>query len=389
MRFRSHCFHESDLIAQVHGTRLRSRHAATRTKLRFGERSDVARVRQHVGFDRQPAQSWLELWVGSKAGSYEALDIVRNNNGFRRAHMFLASRADSAFAIDCEHTPVHFIHSRIHADEHARIGNRDAARHRGKIGNTDCRKTCAERESLHNTDRDAHACERAGSTPIGNTVELVQREPCFAQDLINHRQHELGMPTCSFHRTLDNPPLNAQRHGASLSRSVDRENLHIRTIMRIVIVLEEQDTLAKRAKIAKEDKEISMENDMDENEIGKTIVGVAIHIHRELGPGLLESVYETILVYELRNRGFQAERQVSIPIRYRDLAFQEGFRADVLVNRRVIVELKCVEKLSSAHRKQLLTYLRLAGLKLGFLLNFGEYLMKNGVVRTVNGLDNV
>ena len=125
---------------------------------------------------------------------------------------------------------------------------------------------------------------------------------------------------------------------------------------------------------------------MDENEIGKCIVDIAVQIHRETGPGLLETVYEIILAHQLRQRGFQVERQVAIPIEYHGLKFDEGFRADILVENKVIVELKCVEKLNNAHKKQLLTYLRLTKMHLGYLLNFSESLMKNGITRTVNSL---
>ena len=125
---------------------------------------------------------------------------------------------------------------------------------------------------------------------------------------------------------------------------------------------------------------------MDENEIGKHVVDTAIQIHRETGPGLLETVYETILSNQLQIRGLEVKRQVSIPIEYRNLRFDEGFRADLLIENKVIVELKCVEKLNNAHYKQLLTYLRLTGMHLGFLLNFSESLMKNGIHRTVNNL---
>jgi GxxExxY protein len=125
---------------------------------------------------------------------------------------------------------------------------------------------------------------------------------------------------------------------------------------------------------------------MDEDEVGRIIVDVAVHVHRELGPGLLETVYEIILADGLRTRGLRVERQVAIAIEYGGRSFDEGFRADLLVEEKVIVELKCVERLNNAHRKQLLTYLRLSGAKLGYLLNFSEALMKAGIIRTVNGL---
>jgi GxxExxY protein len=125
---------------------------------------------------------------------------------------------------------------------------------------------------------------------------------------------------------------------------------------------------------------------MDENEIGRIIVDAAVTVHRELGPGLLESVYEAILARELTDRGLKVERQVSVPIVWRGMEFEEGFRADVIAEGRVIVELKSVEAVNNAHKKQLLTYLRLTGMKLGFLLNFGAVVMKDGITRTVNGL---
>jgi len=125
---------------------------------------------------------------------------------------------------------------------------------------------------------------------------------------------------------------------------------------------------------------------MTENELGKQVVDAAVQVHRELGPGLLESVYEVVLARELQQRGLQVERQVSISIEYKGLKFDEGFRADLVVESKVIIELKCVEKLSNAHKKQLLTYLRLSGMRLGYLLNFSEALMKSGITRTVNKL---
>jgi len=125
---------------------------------------------------------------------------------------------------------------------------------------------------------------------------------------------------------------------------------------------------------------------MTENEIGTIIVNAAIAVHRQLGPGLLESVYEIVLAYELQQRSLGVNRQMPIPIRYQDMTFDEAFRADLLVAEKVIVELKSVEQVSEAHKKQVQTYLRLTGCKLGFLLNFGEALMKRGITRVVNGL---
>jgi len=125
---------------------------------------------------------------------------------------------------------------------------------------------------------------------------------------------------------------------------------------------------------------------MDENEIGKIAVDSAVQIHRELGPGLLETVYEIVLARELERRGLKIQRQVSVPIVYRDIRFDEGFRADILVEDKVILELKSLDQIAKVHSKQVLTYLRLTGLRLGFLLNFGSPLMKNGISRVVNGL---
>ena len=126
---------------------------------------------------------------------------------------------------------------------------------------------------------------------------------------------------------------------------------------------------------------------MTENEIGKVVVDSAVTIHRELGPGLLETVYEVILAHELRQRGLQVERQVPILIEFRGIKFDEAFRADIVVEGKVVLELKSVEQVTRVHKKQLQTYLRLTGYKLGFLLNFGEALMKTGITRAVNGLD--
>lgn len=126
---------------------------------------------------------------------------------------------------------------------------------------------------------------------------------------------------------------------------------------------------------------------MTENEIGTVIVDTAVQVHRALGPGLLETVYEVVLAHELRARGLQVERQVVVPIQYKGLQFDAAFRADVIVESKVILELKSLELVNKAHKKQLLTYLRLSGMKLGYLLNFGEPVMKDGITRTVNGLD--
>lgn len=124
---------------------------------------------------------------------------------------------------------------------------------------------------------------------------------------------------------------------------------------------------------------------MNENEIGKIIVDTAVAVHKELGPGLFETVYEVILASELKKRGLSVNRQVSIPIEYHGIKFDEGFRADILIENKVIIELKSIESINKAHKKQVLTYLRLTGCKLGYLLNFGEALMKDGISRIING----
>jgi GxxExxY protein len=125
---------------------------------------------------------------------------------------------------------------------------------------------------------------------------------------------------------------------------------------------------------------------MNENDIGKVVVDAAVKVHRKLGPGLLETVYEVVLARELELRGLRVERQVPVPIVYGGMRFEEGFRADIMVEGKVILELKSVEQLSKVHAKQVLTYLKLKELKLGFLLNFGSNLMKDGIERIVNGL---
>ena len=126
---------------------------------------------------------------------------------------------------------------------------------------------------------------------------------------------------------------------------------------------------------------------MHENEIAKIIVDAAFKVHQALGPGLFESVYETVLAHEIEKRGLAVERQKAIPINYGGMVFDEGFRADLVVDDKVIVELKSVETVSPVHKKQLLTYLRLADKRLGLLINFGANLIKEGIFRVVNGLE--
>ena len=127
---------------------------------------------------------------------------------------------------------------------------------------------------------------------------------------------------------------------------------------------------------------------MNENQIAKEVVDAAVKIHTKLGPGVLESVYEAVLTRELERRGLRVERQVPIPIEYEGLKFDEGFRADIIVEGKVILELKSVEQLAKVHYKQLSTYLKLADKRLGLLLNFGADLMKEGIKRIANGMED-
>jgi GxxExxY protein len=124
---------------------------------------------------------------------------------------------------------------------------------------------------------------------------------------------------------------------------------------------------------------------MTENEIAKQILDAAFLVHTKLGPGLLESVYEVVLAHELRKSGLAIERQKPMPITYDGVRFDEAFRTDLLVNEKVIIELKSVEVLSALHAKQVLTQLKMSGLKLGLLINFGEAHLKNGIKRLING----
>ena len=128
------------------------------------------------------------------------------------------------------------------------------------------------------------------------------------------------------------------------------------------------------------------ENKMNENELSKIIVDVAFKIHTQLGPRLLESVYEEIMFFELTKRGLLVERQKGIPVIWENLKMDLGFRADLIVEKKVIIELKSVETIALVHPKQLLTYLRITNVKLGLLINFNETLIKNGITRIVNNI---
>ena len=125
---------------------------------------------------------------------------------------------------------------------------------------------------------------------------------------------------------------------------------------------------------------------MTENEVSAIIVDACFRLHTVLGPGLLESVYEAALTYELEKRGLRVNRQQSLPVVYESVKLDEGFRADLIVEELVIVELKSVEVVAPVHKKQLLTYLRLSGKRLGLLVNFGSNLIKDGISRVANGL---
>ena len=125
---------------------------------------------------------------------------------------------------------------------------------------------------------------------------------------------------------------------------------------------------------------------MDENQLGEIVLGCALKVHRALGPGLLENVYETCLAHEIQKAGLAAKRQFPMPVKYDGLALEAGYRLDLLIEDRVIVEVKAVEKLIEVHRAQLLSYLRLGGFRLGYLLNFNAPRLTDGIVRLANGL---
>ncbi len=125
---------------------------------------------------------------------------------------------------------------------------------------------------------------------------------------------------------------------------------------------------------------------MTENDISEKIIGAAIEVHKQLGAGLLESSYETCLAYELKQRGLDVQTQVVLPVVYKEVKLEVGYRIDILVENKVIVEVKSVEMLADIHTAQLLTYLKLKGLKLGLLINFNSIKVIDGVKRIVNGL---
>jgi GxxExxY protein len=125
---------------------------------------------------------------------------------------------------------------------------------------------------------------------------------------------------------------------------------------------------------------------MNENEIARIVVDAAYTVHTRLGPGLMESVYEAVLAYELSKRNLNVARQVAMPVVYENVRIDLGYRIDLFVEDKVIVELKSVEEVAPVHKKQLLTYLRLMDKRLGLLINFGSHLIRDGITRVVNNL---
>ncbi|NJO91844.1 MAG: GxxExxY protein [Chloroflexia bacterium] len=123
---------------------------------------------------------------------------------------------------------------------------------------------------------------------------------------------------------------------------------------------------------------------MDKNEITGEIIGCAIEVHKHLGPGLLESAYQECLEYELSNAGLYVAKEVPLPVVYKDVKLDHGYRIDLLVENRIVVELKTVEAFTSVHHAQILTYLRLGGFELGLLINFNVSILKNGIKRFIN-----
>ncbi len=125
---------------------------------------------------------------------------------------------------------------------------------------------------------------------------------------------------------------------------------------------------------------------MHENEIAKIVVDIAYNLHKKVGPGLLESAYESALAYDLIENGLKVEQQVPMPFIYKEIKLETGYRLDLLIENKLIIEIKSLEQLAPVHFAQTLTYLRLSGLKLGLLINFNTKLFKDGIHRIVNGL---
>ena len=125
---------------------------------------------------------------------------------------------------------------------------------------------------------------------------------------------------------------------------------------------------------------------MNENQLSQIIIGSAINVHKNLGPGLLESAYEETLYYELKKEGFFIEKQKPMPLIYDDVKLDVGYRIDLMIERKIIIEIKSVDALNDVHLAQILTYLKLSGCKLGLLINFNVKYLKDGIKRVVNNL---
>jgi GxxExxY protein len=128
-------------------------------------------------------------------------------------------------------------------------------------------------------------------------------------------------------------------------------------------------------------------NNLTENELSSIIIGCAIEVHKKLGPGLLESAYQTCLLYELKNADLTVQSEKPMPIEYKDIKLDHGYRLDILVNEKVVIEIKTVEAFADVHFAQVLTYLKLGDYKLGLLINFNVSILKDGIKRIANKLD--
>ncbi len=127
---------------------------------------------------------------------------------------------------------------------------------------------------------------------------------------------------------------------------------------------------------------------MTENEISKVVFNAALKVHKALGPGLLESAYEECLYYELKKTGLKVEKQKPLPLIYENVKLETGYRVDIIIENKFIIEIKAAEALNDVHLAQILTYLKLSGCKLGMLINFNVALIKNGIKRVINGTIN-
>ncbi len=129
-----------------------------------------------------------------------------------------------------------------------------------------------------------------------------------------------------------------------------------------------------------------MQRELNENELSYKIIGAAIEIHKSIGPGLLESAYENALAYDLKELGFEVKQQLALPFIYKEVKQDVGYRIDLMVNNKVIIEIKAIESIAPVHYSQLLTYLKLSGIKLGLLINFNSKTLKDNIHRIVNNL---